>query len=411
MRYIFIDSSKELNRVGIVEDGRLVEFHFDKKGKEKLVGNIYRARVVNVLQGMEAAFVDIGESKNAYLYVKDALPKELLYTKKKYKISEVVKAGEEIIVQVVKEPDGNKGPKVTTHIEIPGRFIVFTPFSNRINISKKIVEAEKIQYLKDVGERIIKDDMGIIFRTASESVDETILKEEYDILYDIYKKIEKKKNFLTCPKLLYKEPTLAYQILRDGFNDCTDKIVVNSKEIYNELIEMEEYFPFHFSNKLQLDTDFSVDYDPLIQRDIKLALEKKVPLKSGGYIVIDETEALTVVDVNTGKFIGTYSLGDTILKTNLEAAEEIARQIRLRDIGGIIIIDFIDMKDPSHEGLVLNTLKDHLKKDRIKVNIIDITKLGLVELTRKKIRRSLYTDFYKTCPTCNGRGNILEIGD
>ena len=149
MRYIFIDSSKELNRVGIVEDGRLVEFHFDKKGKEKLVGNIYRARVVNVLQGMEAAFVDIGESKNAYLYVKDALPKELLYTKKKYKISEVVKAGEEIIVQVVKEPDGNKGPKVTTHIEIPGRFRVFTPFSNRINISKKIVEAEKIQYLKD----------------------------------------------------------------------------------------------------------------------------------------------------------------------------------------------------------------------------------------------------------------------
>ena len=163
---------------------------------------------------------------------------------------------------------------------------------------------------------------------------------------------------------------------------------------------MERYFPFHFSHKLQLDLDFSVDYDYFIQKEIKLALEKNVPLKSGGYIVIDETEALTVIDVNTGKYIGTSSLGDTILKTNMEAAEEIARQIRLRDIGGIIIIDFIDMKSQDDENLVLNSLKDHLKNDRIKVNIIDITKLGLVELTRKKIRRSLSTDFYKTCPTC-----------
>lgn len=411
MRYIFIDSSNGLNRVGIVEDDRLVEFHFEKTGEEKLVGNIYRGRVINVLQGMEAAFVDIGESKNAYLYVKDALPKELLYTKERYRISEIVKSGEEIIVQVIKEPNGNKGAKITTHIEIPGRFIVFTPFSNRVNISRKIEDPEEIKYLREVGERIIKDGMGLIFRTASESVEESILKEEYDILYNIYKKIEKERNFLPCPKLLYREPNLAYQIVRDGYNDHTEKIIVNSKEVYNDLVQMEEYFPFHFSHKLQLDLDFSVDYDYFIQKEIKLALEKKVPLKSGGYIVIDETEALTVIDVNTGKYIGTSSLGDTILKTNMEAAEEIARQIRLRDIGGIIIIDFIDMKSQDDENLVLNSLKDHLKNDRIKVNIIDITKLGLVELTRKKIRRSLSTDFYKTCPTCKGRGNIMEIRD
>lgn len=409
MRYIFIDSSSELNRVGIVEDGRLVEFHFEKKGKEKLVGNIYRARVVNVLQGMEAAFVDIGEAKNAYLNVKDALPKEILYSKEKHKISDIIKSGEEIIVQVIKEPNGNKGAKVTTHIEIPGRFIVFTPFSNRINISKRIVDPEKIQYLREIGERIVRDEMGLIFRTASESVDEDVLREEYNILYDLYKKIEKERNFLPCPKLIYKEASLAYQIVRDSFNDLTEMIIVNSKEVYNDLIQMEEYFPFHFSDKLKLDLDFSIDYDPLILKDIKLALEKNVPLKSGGYIVIDETEALTVIDVNTGKYVGASSLGDTILKTNLEAAEEIARQIRLRDIGGIIIIDFIDMKDSSHENLVLNNLREYLKKDRIKVNIIDITKLGLVELTRKKIRRSLSTDFYKICPRCNGRGSILEI--
>lgn len=411
MRYIFIDSSNGLNRVGIVEDDRLVEFHFEKTGEEKLVGNIYRGRVINVLQGMEAAFVDIGESKNAYLYVKDALPKELLYTKERYRISEIVKSGEEIIVQVIKEPNGNKGAKITTHIEIPGRFIVFTPFSNRVNISRKIEDPEEIKYLREVGDRIIKDGMGLIFRTASESVEESILKEEYDILYNIYKKIEKERNFLPCPKLLYREPNLAYQIVRDGYNDHTEKIIVNSKEVYNDLVQMEEYFPFHFSHKLQLDLDFSVDYDYFIQKEIKLALEKNVPLKSGGYIVIDETEALTVIDVNTGKYIGTSSLGDTILKTNMEAAEEIARQIRLRDIGGIIIIDFIDMKSQDDENLVLNSLKDHLKNDRIKVNIIDITKLGLVELTRKKIRRSLSTDFYKTCPTCKGRGNIMEIRD
>lgn len=409
MMYIFIDSSKDLNRVGIVEDGRLVEFHLEKKGQKKLVGNIYRGRVVNVLQGMEAAFVNIGESKNAYLNVKDALPRELMYTNQKCNISDIVKSGEEIIVQVVKEPYGNKGAKVTTHIEIPGRFIVFTPFSNKINISKKITDIERINYLKEVGERIIRDDMGLIFRTASEYVDESILKEEYDILHDIYKKIQKEKNFLPCPKLIYKEPTLAYQIIRDNYNENTEKIIVNSKDVYNELIQIEEYFPFKFSDKLKLNPDFSIDYDTVIQKDIRIALEKKVPLKSGGYLVIDETEALTVIDVNTGKYTGISSLEDTILKTNLEAAEEIARQIRLRDIGGIIIIDFIDMRDDSHEDLVLNTLREYIKKDKIKVNIIDITKLGLVELTRKKIRRSLSSDFYKTCPTCNGRGNILEI--
>lgn len=409
MMYIFIDSSKDLNRVGIVEDGRLVEFHLEKKGQKKHVGNIYRGRVVNVLQGMEAAFVNIGESKNAYLNVKDALPRELMYTNQKCNISDIVKSGEEIIVQVVKEPYGNKGAKVTTHIEIPGRFIVFTPFSNKINISKKITDIERINYLKEVGERIIRDDMGLIFRTASEYVDESILKEEYDILHDIYKKIQKEKNFLPCPKLIYKEPTLAYQIIRDNYNENTEKIIVNSKDVYNELIQMEEYFPFKFSDKLKLNPDFSIDYDTVIQKDIRIALEKKVPLKSGGYLVIDETEALTVIDVNTGKYTGISSLEDTILKTNLEAAEEIARQIRLRDIGGIIIIDFIDMRDDSHEDLVLNTLREYIKKDKIKVNIIDITKLGLVELTRKKIRRSLSSDFYKTCPTCNGRGNILEI--
>lgn len=409
MKYIFIDSSDDFHKVGIVENHRLVEFHVEELGKGKLVGNIYRGRVTNVLQGMESAFVDIGDLKNAYLYVNEALPKELLYTGEKYKISEILKIGQEIIVQVIKEPSGGKGAKVTIHIEIPGRYLVFTPYSNKINISKKIKGTKENQILKDIGQRIVKDDMGIIFRTASEGVEESILKEEYDKLYDIYTKIEKERSFLPCPKLLYKEPGLGYQILRDTYTDDTDKIIVNNREVYDNLILMEEHSTFNFSSKLELNTDFSIKYDNLIQSDIRLALQRVVPLKSGGYIVIDEVEALTAIDVNTGKFVGTRSLEDTVLKINMEAAEEIARQIRLRDIGGIIIIDFIDMKNKDDIPLVLSKLKENFKNDRIKVNIIDITKLGLVELTRKKIRRSLSRDFYKKCSSCEGRGFIIDI--
>lgn len=409
MKYIFIDSSDDFHKVGIVENHRLVEFHVEEIGKGKLVGNIYRGRVTNVLQGMESAFIDIGDLKNAYLYVNEALPKELLYTGEKYKISEILKTGQEIIVQVIKEPSGGKGAKVTIHIEIPGRYLVFTPYSNKINISKKIKGTKENQILKDIGQRIVKDDMGIIFRTASEGVEESILKEEYDKLYNIYTKIEKERSFLPCPKLLYKEPGLGYQILRDTYTDDTDKIIVNNREVYDNLILMEEHSTFNFSSKLELNTDFSIKYDNLIQSDIRLALQRVVPLKSGGYIVIDEVEALTAIDVNTGKFVGTESLEDTVLKINMEAAEEIARQIRLRDIGGIIIIDFIDMKNKDDIPLVLSKLKENFKNDRIKVNIIDITKLGLVELTRKKIRRSLSRDFYKKCSSCEGRGFIIDI--
>ncbi|MDR7857072.1 Rne/Rng family ribonuclease [Tissierella sp.] len=409
MNYIFIDSDHGFDRVGIVEDSRLVEFHSEERSNQKLVGNIYRGRVINVLQGMEAAFVDIGDNKNAYLYVKEALTRDLLYTHQRYKISEIIKSGQDSIVQVIKEPSGSKGAKVTTHIEIPGRYLVFTPFSDRINISRKIGNPIEIKNLKEIGSRIIKDDMGIIFRTASEGIDESILKEEYDILYNIYIKIEKERNFLPCPKLIYKEPDLGYQIVRDSYNENIDKIIVNNRDVYDNLILMEEHYPFHFSEKMEYNKDFTIANEFQIQGDIKEALERIVKLRSGGYIVIDETEAFTAIDVNTGKFIGTSSLGDTILKTNIEATEEIARQIRLRDIGGIIIVDFIDMKNNDDISLVLSTLKRCLRKDRIKTNIIDITKLGLVELTRKKIRRSLSTDFYIKCPSCEGKGSILNI--
>ncbi|NLW22444.1 MAG: Rne/Rng family ribonuclease [Tissierellia bacterium] len=408
MNYIFIDSEEGIDRVGIVEDDKLVEFYMDKKDKRKQVGNIYRARVVNVLPGMEAAFVDIGEGKNAYLHVKNAIPKELMHRKRDIKINEIIKNGEEIIVQVLKEASQNKGAKVTTHITLPGRFLVLTPFSSRISISRKIHEKEEIQRLQNLGKGMQKENMGIIFRTNSFGVDEDLLVEEYHMLINIYKKIERERNFLPCPKLIYSEMDLAQQIIRDVFNDKIDRVIVNNRQKYKKLLSFQDILFPKLSDKLIYDANFSITSQPEIEKGLKTALDRKVSLKSGGYIVIDETEALTVIDVNTGKFIGSKNLEDTVVKTNLEAAEEISRQIRLRDIGGIIVIDFIDMKEDEDVDLVLNVLQKNLNQDRNKTNIIGMTKLGLVELTRRKVRNSLSSNFIVPCPSCGGRGKIFS---
>ena len=408
MNYIFIDSKDGVEKVGVVEDGLLMEFYIDEKDDKSQAGNIYRGKVINVLRGMEAAFVDIGEEKNAYLYVKDALPKEIMYKGMEVKIQDIIKGGEDIIVQVLKEPSKNKGPKVTTHITIPGRFLVLTPFSNRINISRKIWDDTEIERLKKIGEDIREEDIGLIFRTRSQGVDKESLLHEYKTLINIYKKIEKEKNFLPCPKLVYREMDLTHQIVRDVFNHKTDQIIINDKAKYNSLLSFQDIISPNLSEKLFYDKDFNISSHGDIEKQIQDALNRKVNLKNGGYIVVDETEALTAIDVNTGKFVGSKNLEDTVVKTNLKAAEEIARQIRLRDLSGIIIIDFIDMKNKEDVDLVLNKLEDCLMMDRNRANIIEITKLGLVELTRRKVRNSLSTSYIKKCPHCNGRGKIFE---
>lgn len=405
MNYIFIDCKDGLTKTGIVENNRLVEYYSEEK-QERLVGNIYRARVMNVLKGMAAAFVDIGEGKNAYLYIKDALTLEQLHSKDRLGINDVVKAGQELIVQVTKEELGSKGPKVTTRYSIPGRYLVLTPNSKRVSTSKKITDNKEVQRLKEIGRRFVVEDNGLIFRTISEGVHEDLLREEYNNQLAIYKRIEKQRDFLPTPKLLYRELDLATQVVRDSFNHNNYRIVVNNKDIYKKLLDLEDYFSFTFDGRLTLDTNFSIDKDHKLQQSISEAFKRSIPLKNGGYIVIDEAEALTAIDINTGKYIGSYSLEDTVLQTNLEAAEEIARQIRLRDIGGIIIIDFIDMRNRKNISLVLKALSKHLNNDRNKANIIGITKLGLVELTRKKIRPTIDSLISTKCPLCEGRGRI-----
>lgn len=408
MNYIFIDSKEETKKMGLVEDGKLVEYFTDKNQDGKILGNIYRARILNVLKGMDAAFLDIGEGKNAYLHVKDALSLDQMYGEEKLKINQVIRQGEELIVQVVKEALGNKGPKLTTHISIPARFMVLTPFSRKINISRKIQKKTEINRLKELGQEIIQDNMGIIFRTNSNGVDKDMLQEEYQSLVNIYRKIINEKNFKATPKLLYKEADPISKLIRDIYNERKYNIIVNTKEDYKEILELQDSFSQNIKDNLKLKKDFDSDLDPLINSGLRLALNRVVPLDSGGTIVIDETEALTAIDVNTGKFIGSHSFKGTVLTTNLEASDEIARQIRLRNIGGIIIIDFIDMKSRKDIGKVLSYLKESFKNDRNKPNLIDITKLGLVEVTRKRMGPTLGARLKSDCENCNGTGKIIN---
>ncbi len=408
MNTIYIDTSDGTQRICIVENGRLVEYFKDDSQSRGILGNVYRGRVDNVLQGMEAAFIDIGIGRNAYLHVKDALEKEHMREKDKPSIDDIISRGEDIIVQVVKEPLGNKGPKVTRHISIPGRYMVITPYSSRVNISNKIRDIDENIRLKALGKTIMKDGMGMIFRTVSENADTELLIDEYRELCQLYEKIEQERNYLPTPKLIYREIDLISQIIRDYFKYPNTEIVLNDKNVRNELLCNKDLSKYDMEEKITYDPEFSMDYNMNIQIDMKEALARRVQLKSGGFIVIDETEALTAIDVNTGKYVGTFTLEDTVLRTNIEASTEIARQLRLRDIGGIIIIDFIDMKNRFDMDIVVDKLVTAFKGDRNKPIVVDVTKLGLVEVVRKKNRPTLDNKVSITCPTCGGKGKIRK---
>lgn len=404
MNRIYIDKKGKLDRIALIEDGELVEF-YKEDSQKSILGNIYRGRVVNVLKGMSAAFVDIGAKKNGYLYIKDALNKEQMYNNDCFTIDEVLKNNQQILVQVIKEPLGQKGAKLTRHITIPSRNMVLTPFSNKIHVSRKINNPKELEKL---GDMIIKDGIGILFRTASKEASEDILKTEYENLINIYYSILKEENYLPTPKLLYKEPDSLYGIIRDYYREKSYEIVSNDKSVLKEIKEAKFFEHYNFKDALIYDPEFSVDYNMNIQMGIKKGLSRRVDLKSGGHIVIDETEALTVIDVNTGSFTGISSLEDTVLRTNIDASYEIAKQIRLRDIGGIIIADFIDMKESENIKKILNVMANEFKKDKNKPYIVDITKLSLVEIVRRKTRPTLDKKSSIICPTCGGKGRIRK---
>lgn len=414
LKEIVVNVGEEETRVAVLEDKVLVEIYIERSINQRLVGNIFKGRVENVLPGMQAAFVNIGLEKNAFLYVEDALPSnspegsgQTGYTLGA-NICDILRQGQEIMVQIVKEPIGTKGPRVTTHITLPGRFLVLMPTVDYIGISRRIESERERERLKDLANRVKPEGMGAIVRTVAEGIEEEELRQDISLLTKLWRKILSRSAHGTVPNVVHRDLELVQRILRDVFTEDVDRLILDSRYEYEKVLEFIDISDPRLKLKVFLDERENIFTEYGIEQEIEKALKQKVWLKCGGYLIIDQCEALTVIDVNTGKYVGTTNLEDTVLKTNLEAASEIARQLRLRKIGGIVIVDFIDMSEEVHRNEVLQALEEEIKKDKTKTNILGITQLGLVEMTRKKVRPSLSEVLQKPCPYCEGRGKVLS---
>jgi len=415
---IAVDVDHDQTRVAVMEERKLVEIYIEKNYKKRIVGNIYKGKVANVLPGMQAAFVDIGLEKNAFLYINDVLYNksakeddngEISSEFKQASIEKVLKVGQDVMVQVIKEPMGGKGPRVTTQITLPGRYSVLMPTVEYIGISRRIESEEERRRLKEIAEKIKPSKMGIIIRTVAEGKGEEDISQDVEFLQKLWNRVKQREKTALPPKLIHKDVNLVYRIVRDLFTKDVDRFYINDKNEYEKVLDLLDYVSPHLKPRVELYTHKENIFDYFnIEEEIDKALKRKVWLKSGGYIVIDQTEALTVIDVNTGKYVGKKDLEDTVLRTNLEAAVEIAKQLRLRDIGGIIIIDFIDMNTPEHQQMVVEALEKHLKRDRTKAHVLGLTQLGLVEMTRKKVKQGLDEMLQKICPYCSGKGKIMS---
>lgn len=414
LKEIVVNVGEEETRVAVIEDKLLVEIYIERSINQRLVGNIFKGRVENVLPGMQAAFVNVGLEKNAFLYVEDALPANSPdgsghagYTLGA-NICDVLKQGQEILVQIVKEPIGTKGPRVTTHITLPGRYLVLMPTVDYIGISRRIESEKERERLKDLAARVKPEGMGVIVRTVAEGVEEEELRQDIALLTKLWRKILSRSAHGTVPNVVHRDLELVQRILRDVFTEDVDRLILDSRYEYEKVLELQDISNPRLKIKVFLDERENIFEEYGIEQEIERALNHKIWLKCGGYLVIDQAEALTAIDVNTGKYVGITNLEDTVLKTNLEAASEIAHQLRLRKIGGIIIVDFIDMVQEAHRNEVLHVLEEDIKKDKTKTNILGITQLGLVEMTRKKVRPSLAEVLQKPCPYCDGRGKVLS---
>ncbi|MCU4138431.1 MAG: Ribonuclease G or E [Thermodesulfobacteria bacterium] len=398
-------------RVGLIEGNQLVEFYVERPSEKGLVGNIYKGKVVRVVPGINSAFLDLGLPRTAFLFGDDIMPSaEVDWDKESIVITnlhEVLKEGQEILVQVIKEPIGNKGARVSTNLTLPGHYLVYLPYMNHVGISRKIKDEKDRKRLKEIVEKIKPPNTGWIIRTAAVEAFQEDLKIEMEFLLCLWQEIKEKAEKVKAPALIYEELNIALRAIRDIFNKQISAIIVDNKEFYEDIKNfLERFFP-HLVPYVELyEAPEDIFTAHGIQIDIKKILSRKVWLKSGGFIVIEPCEAFTAIDVNTGRYTGTKELEDTVFKINLEAAEEIAYQLRLRNIGGLIIIDFIDMDNPEHQELVLQTLKEALKKDKAKHSFLPISPFGILQMTRERKRESLYQVFYETCPYCYGEAKI-----
>ena len=410
---ILINVTPMETRVAVIENGVVQEIIIERTAKRGLVGGIFNGKVVRVLPGMQAAFVDVGLERAAFLHAKDIwVPSDGNDNDDVANINELVREGDSIIVQVTKDMIGTKGARLTSHISIPSRYLVYMPYSDHIGVSQKIEDENERERLRSIVEKIVdeREDIerkGFILRTVAEGCDEESLRSDVDFLWRLWKAIQIKSAQAKIASNIHQDLPLYMRTLRDEVRDSVEKIRIDSRETHGKVMEfVREFIPDlekyieHYPGERPIFDLYGVE------QEIQKALGREVQLKSGGHIVIDQTEAMTTIDVNTGAFVGHRNLEETIFKTNLEAAQTIARQLRLRNLGGIIIIDFIDMEDEEHRRQVLRIFEKALEKDRVKTKITQVSELGLVEMTRKRTRESLERVLCEACPACEGRGVV-----
>ncbi len=441
-REILIDAGRRETRVAILEDDRLVEILYDRQDQRKSVGDIYLGRVEAVLPGIQAAFVDIGKEKSAFLHASDLLEpddddddesdgngngdgdsgrgnsrrgngggRRMRERRRRTlpNVGDVLKKGEQILVQVTKEPISTKGSRVTSQVSIPGRFLVYMPYASRVGVSRKIENREQRAKLRQMVQNVLpKDSGGVIVRTVAEGITEEHFRREINSLLKIWRKIERKKHHVRAPALVQREASMTRGIIRDLLSDKIDALHVDTKEIYNEIEQYLKQVDPDMMELVHLYTDDTPVFDKYdIEAEIRGLFRSRVELPTGGSIIIQPTEALVSIDVNTGRYTGKKDPEKTILRTNLEAAREIARQLRLRDTGGIVVIDFIDMETKSHRDKVLSELRMKLSRDRARTRAHTISELGLVEMTRQRVRPSLLHSQTEECPACAGTGRVF----
>ncbi|HPS20743.1 MAG TPA: Rne/Rng family ribonuclease [Candidatus Omnitrophota bacterium] len=424
---ILVNSSPIETRVAILEKGKLIDFIMERESLESYAGSIYKGKVDSIVPGIEAAFVNIGMEKNGFMHVSDVLDKgsllreylddeeEPAYRAPKKgpapRIDNLLRVGQEIMVQVVKEAIGTKGPRLTSYISIPGRYIVLTPHDPNIGISRRIREKEERDRIRNIINSMkFPEGTGCIVRTMAEHKTDQELLEEIKYLLNLWERIKERNDKNPAPVTVYEEYGVVLRMIRDKFTENVSTLIVDSNEEYDKIIKFLKSFRPELREKVKYynaKIPLFQKYD--IEKQIDAIFNRTVPLKSGGYLIIEQTEGVVVIDVNSGRFTGKTNLEDTAHRTNVEAAREIPRQLVLRDVGGIVIIDFIDMEQKKHRDDVYNILQQELKKDKARISVENISQFGIVEMTRQRMRKSLESTSHTLCPYCNGKGMIKSV--
>lgn len=411
MKQMIVNCGVKDTRMLLLDNNKLVEFASEQSSGSGIAGSFYKGKVMNVLPGMQAAFVDIGQKKNAFLYIDDVLHAHLdKQPKVKPSIADLLKPGQEILVQVTKEPYANKGARITTHYSLPGRWIVYMPEADYIAVSKKISTDGERARLRQLGSHLKQGEEGLILRTVAEEENDEAITNDLNMLRQHWQRIRESFAQKSAPAELHRDLGMVERLIRDVFNPLQDQLIIDNQERATSAITfLQTLLPANVHPPVSIHTEKEPIFHAMnIHEQLHRDFQRKVWLQSGGYIVWDQTEAFTVIDVNTGKFTGGVTLEDTVTQTNLQAASEIARLLRLRDTGGIIIIDFIDMDKETNRRSVVEALEIILQRDRTKTHIVGWTRLGLLELTRKKVREETGGFSYETCTVCQGTGKIAS---